>query len=139
MAATDGHGRSKCYCGRRVLRRHLADPNDWRHYRAVSNCRDFILSGIDRLYDDASGYIRPAGRCRELDHLADYLERDCAENHGERRQSAAADELSHAIALLDLHRAIVDRGEHLGGITRDDNVNDGRAVALFHTLTQRRG
>ena len=40
----------------------------------------------------------------------------------------------HSIASLDHHRAVVDRGEHLGGVAGDDDVDDGRAVTFFHAL-----
>ena len=43
----------------------------------------------------------------------------------------------NAIASLDLHRAVVDRGKHLGGIAGDDDVDDRRAVAFFHALLKR--
>ena len=42
--------------------------------------------------------------------------------------------LSNTIALLDLHGAVVDGGEHLGRVARHDDVDDGWAIALFHTL-----
>ena len=45
----------------------------------------------------------------------------------------------NTIASLDLHRAIVDRRKHLGRIAGDDDVDDRRAVALFHSPQQRRG
>ena len=43
----------------------------------------------------------------------------------------------NAIASLDLHRAVVDRRKHLGGIAGDDDVDDRRAVAFFHALLKR--
>jgi len=41
---------------------------------------------------------------------------------------------SHPITALNHHRPIVDRGEHLGGVAGDDDVDDSRAVAFFHAL-----
>lgn len=46
--------------------------------------------------------------------------------------------LSNTIALLDLHGAVVDRGEHLGRVARNHDVDDGWTIALLHTLLKGR-
>ena len=43
----------------------------------------------------------------------------------------------NAIASLDLHCAIVDRRKHLGRIAGDDDVDDRRSIAFFHSLLKR--
>ena len=45
--------------------------------------------------------------------------------------------LRHPIPLFDLHGAVVDRGQHLRRVAGDDDIDDGRAVALGHALGER--
>jgi hypothetical protein len=44
--------------------------------------------------------------------------------------------LSDPVTSLDLHSAVVDRGEHLGWVPSDHDVDDSRAVAFFHAPSE---
>src|SRR4051794_31363625 len=78
-------------------------------------------------------YSSPAG-CDNMHCRADALRPEHALGAAGRAASASG----HAIALFDLHGAVVDRGEHLGRVARDDDVDHRRTVAFFDALAQRR-